>query len=183
MVTYIEYTAATNKGATVQGKFLNSPFALGDVDETYTSDRVVESLTAGTGAQVLAWTPVVKGVFEGKDVKITHADGSTPTLVYYNTADNKFYTSFDGTTYSSQYTVIAGDKAAYVYDNVIIPQNDIPQIKAEIKNIPLIAKARRIAIYYSQMAAYQATTDYGVSLGDQLAEKAVGELSYKLLVA
>ena len=31
----------------------------------------------------------------------------------------------------------------------------------------------------SQMAAYQAKTDYGLDLGDQLAEKAVGQLAYK----
>ena len=34
--------------------------------------------------------------------------------------------------------------------------------------------------YYSQIAAYQAKTDYGVDLGDQLAEKAVGELAYEI---
>ena len=53
-------------------------------------------------------------------------------------------------------------------------------IKAEMKSISLVAKARRIAVYYSQIAAYQAKTDYGVDLGDQLAEKAVGELSYEI---
>ena len=30
------------------------------------------------------------------------------------------------------------------------------------------------------MTAYQAKTDYGVSLGDQLAEKAVGQLAYEI---
>ena len=49
-----------------------------------------------------------------------------------------------------------------------------------MKTIPLVAKARRIAIYYSQMAAYQAKTDYGFDLGDQLAEKAVGQLAYEI---
>ena len=49
-----------------------------------------------------------------------------------------------------------------------------------MKSIPLIAKARRIAIYYSQIAAFQAKTDYGLDLGDQLAEKAVGQLQYEI---
>ena len=49
-----------------------------------------------------------------------------------------------------------------------------------MKSISLVAKARRIAVYYSQIAAYQAKTDYGVDLGDQLAEKAVGELAYEI---
>ena len=71
-------------------------------------------------------------------------------------------------------------KVRYVYDNVVIPQNDLPMIKAEMKNIALVAKARRIAIYYSQIAAYQAKADYGFDLGDQLAEKACGELCYEI---
>jgi hypothetical protein len=49
-----------------------------------------------------------------------------------------------------------------------------------MKSIPLLAKARRIAVYYSQIAAFQAKTDYGFDLGDQLAEKAVGQLSYEI---
>lgn len=34
--------------------------------------------------------------------------------------------------------------------------------------------------YYSQIAAYQAGKDYGFDLGDQLAEKAVGQLNYEI---
>ncbi len=65
-------------------------------------------------------------------------------------------------------------------DNVVIPQNDLPIVNAEMKSISLVAKARRVAIYYSQIAAFQAKQDYGFSLGDQLAEKAVGQLSYEI---
>lgn len=46
-------------------------------------------------------------------------------------------------------------------------------MSADMVAIPLLAKARRISIYYSQIAAFQAKTDYGLDLGDQLAEKAV----------
>jgi hypothetical protein len=49
-----------------------------------------------------------------------------------------------------------------------------------MKSIALEAKARRIAIYYSQMAQFQAKNDYGFDLGDQLAEKAVAQLSYEI---
>ena len=49
-----------------------------------------------------------------------------------------------------------------------------------MKSIPLIAKARRLAIYFSQIAAFQAKTDYGFDLGDSLAEQAVGELQYEV---
>ncbi len=76
-----------------------------------------------------------------------------------------------------------GDRVAYVYDNVVIPQKNLPLLVAKMDAIPLIAKARRIAIYYSQMAAFQAKTDYGMDLGSQLSEKAIGQLAYKLFVA
>lgn len=78
--------------------------------------------------------------------------------------------------------VAEGDavEIAYTYNNVVIPQNDLPLLTARMESMPLLARARRIAIYYSQMAAFQAKTDYGVSLGDQLAEKAVGQLAYEI---
>lgn len=61
-----------------------------------------------------------------------------------------------------------------------IPQNDLPIVNAKLQNITLAARARRVAIYYSQMAAFQAKTDYGFDLGDTLATQAVGELNYEI---
>ena len=151
-VTYIEYQYASNKGQTKQGDLIASPFRLGNVDADYSGARVVE--TIADGQTELAWKPV-----EGSVEKFV--DGA--------------WTAVEG-----EYTPVAGDKVRYFYDNVIVPQNDIPMIKAEMKSISLVAKARRIAVYYSQIAAYQAKTDYGVDLGDQLAEKAVAELSYEI---
>lgn len=168
-VNYIQYVAGSNKGETKQGDVFNSPFGLGKVDVNYTADKVVETVatTGSLGSFKAAWTPILTGFFTDgagakKDLKVTNAAGA---VSYVNVAD---------------YTPTEGDKVAYVYDNQIIPQNDLPIINAEVKMIPLVAKARRIAIYYSQMAAFQAKTDYGFDLGDQLAEKAVGQLSYEI---
>jgi hypothetical protein len=172
-ITYIEYSASRTKGQTTAGKFLNSPFALGDVDPDYTGDRVVENAAAGASL-VLSWTPVVKEAFEDNgtkyDVKITHADG---TVAFANVGA-------DGKTVTPSAAFVATDRVAYFYDNIVVPQNDLPMLKAEMKNIALVAKARRIAVYYSQIAAFQAKTDYGFDLGDQLAEKAVGQLEYEI---
>lgn len=151
-VTYIEYQYASNKGQTKQGDLISNPFGFGNVDADYTSAKVVE--TIAEGQTELAWKPV-EGSVE------TFTDGA--------------WVAVEG-----EYTPKAGDKVRYQYDNVVIPQNDLPMIKAEMKSISLVAKARRIAVYYSQIAAYQAKTDYGVDLGDQLAEKAVGELAYEI---
>ena len=149
-VAYVQYVAGSKKGATAQGDVFNSPFGLGGVDENYTASKVVE--TIAKDQTELAWGPVVEGSIE----KFT--DGK--------------WVAVEGT-----YTPTEGDKVRYEYDNVKIAQNDLPIINAKIEHIALNAKARRIAIYYSQMAAFQAKQDYGFDLSDQLAEKAVGQLS------
>ena len=162
----VKYETGTAKGDIASGVELNSPFKLGEAIPNYTSDRVVESLSAGTG-NVLAWAPVVKGAFDdagvAKDARVTAAGGSVSYL-YVNPADNKLYSSFNGSAYSSEYSASAGDKVAYIYDNVLIPKDKIPSIVAKMDSIPLLAKARRIAVYYSQIAAFQAKTDYGLTL-------------------
>lgn len=159
-ITYIQYQYASNKGATKIGDRISDPFGFGKVDADFTGSRVVETLTEGMSK--VAWGPVVEGTGKFLNDKNEEIAGGV-----FN-ADGTF-TAPEGAT-----------KIAYVYDNVVVPQNDLPMIKAEMKNISLVAKARRIAIYYSQIAAFQAKTDYGVDLGDQLAEKAVGELSYEI---
>lgn len=158
-VPYIEYQYATNKGQTKQGDLISNPFGFGKVDQDFTGSRVVENVEAA-GEIVFAWTPVAGSVRFLKEGDTEYQD---------LTADG-----------SGKYQAPAKGKVAYVYDNVVIPQNDLPMIKAEMKNIALVAKARRIAIYYSQIAAYQAKADYGFDLGDQLAEKACGELCYEI---
>ena len=69
---------------------------------------------------------------------------------------------------------------SYVYNNIYIPQNDIPLLNAEMAAIPLVAHARRIAVYYSNLAAFQAKTDYGFDMGQSLADQAVAQLSYEI---
>lgn len=199
-ITYVEYSAGLTKGETTQGDVFNNPFKLGKVDANYTSSRIVEPVLAGTSA-TLSWTPVQDGFtvitvggkvveFDEretyteaelktktvKSVKITKADKS---VVF---ADAVKGTNDDGAVEYTVADVAVGDKIAYVYDNVVVPQgaDKIPTIKAEMKSMALLAKARRIAVYYSQIAAFQAKTDYGFDLGDQLAEKAVGQLSYEI---
>lgn len=177
-ITYVQYTAGSNKGATKQGDVFNSPFKLGDVDVNYTSERVVETTEVKTEDTKLVarlmWSPVMiteDGKLAGGKI-INVKDGSEVTN--YTVTKDGVITVTTGASADDSI------KVAYVYDNVVIPQNDLPLLNAEVKSLPLVAKARRIAIYYSQIAAFQAKTDYGFDLGDQLAEKAVGQLSYEI---
>lgn len=169
-ITYIEYQYSVDKGATSNGDVIANPFGLytergvdgtgRNVDADYTGARVVEAITEGMTK--VAWGPVVADSVKFLDDANNVVEGGSLA------ADGTF-SAPEGAT-----------KIAYVYDNIVVPQGKLPMIKAEMKSIALVAKARRIAIFYSQIAAYQAKTDYGVDLGDQLAEKAVGELSYEI---
>ena len=197
-VNYVQYTRGSNKGAYVQGDVINDPFRLGSfkqgadgkLDTNYTAAKVCEAKQAAEAGEYkvsLMWTPVVPTTVEVVSAGATFRDngegklqemdgnkvkegGKTGTIDYATGA-----ISFAASTLTAGAVFVN-----YAYDNVVIPQNDLPIINAEIKAIPLIAKARRIAIYYSQIAAFQAKTDYGMDLGAQLAEKAVGELSYEI---
>ena len=173
-ITYIEYQYASNKGATKQGDLISNPFGFGDVDPDFTGGRVVETVKVGDdGTATLAWAPVFVTTDEralSANAAVVGVEGATVEVV---DADK-------GTIKITGVDAGAEVRVRYVYNNIVVPQNDLPMIKAEMKSIALVAKARRIAVYYSQIAAYQAKTDYGVDLGDQLAEKAVGELSYEI---
>lgn len=158
-IAYVKYTAGTKKGDVAQGELFNDPFRLGAVKADYTGSRVVEVLTEGQTK--VSWTPCVAGAVK--------AWNGTAEVTGVTVAEDGTLANATGVT-----------KVAYVYDNTVVPQNDIPRLKAEMANIALTAKARRIAVYYSQIAAFQAKTDYGFDLGDQLAEQAVGRLMYEI---
>ena len=164
-VNYIEYQYASNKGATKIGDKISNPFGFGDVDVDFTGDRIAQAFADNSAAVTPAWSPVLKGFFKTiletpgdassevefdpratytdaqlatvarKDVKITEAGTGTVT-----------FADLTGDSIATTDLPAAGGTVAYVYDNVVIPQNDLPTIKAEMKSIALVAHARRIAI-------------------------------------
>ena len=157
-INYIEYSVGQPKSEYAQNDLLLNPWQIGKVhNPSYTGQAIVEELGAD---KKLAWTPVLEAfnVTTGAAIDLANI-------------------AADGTISSG---ASQGDKIKYIYDNVIIPQDKLPMLKAEIKSLPLLAHARRIAVYYSQIAAFQAKTDYGFDLGDQLAEKAAGQLAYEI---
>ena len=124
-IAYVKYTAGSTKGETTRGDVFNDPFALRNPDVNYTAEKVVEVAGApdAEGMVELAWTPVLKAeAFNGSEwVECEVVDGK-------------------------KIEVAEGTKVRYIYDNVVIPQHDLPLLNAEMANIPLLAKARRIAI-------------------------------------
>jgi hypothetical protein len=178
-VNYLSYTAGSNKGSVAQGDVFNNVFGMPqthNADAKYTAAAVVEAVASFTsGTTKVAWTPVVAGTIRALD-----ADGN-------EVSDNEttaWTAAADGTitagAYVSGKSATDVKKLAYQYDNVVIPQNDLPILNAKIEGIALQAKARRIAVFYSQMAAFQAKTDYGFNMEDEIAKQACGQLAYEI---
>ena len=137
-VAYMEYIKGTTKGQSKEGQLTNSIWELGDVDVNYTGQIIVEP---GAASFTPSFEPVAGAMVNPKDGK---------GYKYKNTAEN------GDVTYSDTAATETTSKVAYVYDNVTVPQDKLPTLKAQLTNIALEAKPRRIAIYYSQLAAFQA---------------------------
>ena len=164
-IQYLQFTAGTNKGGIAQNTVFNDVFKLGAMDDNrmnYTGSAVVEAVAANATTITPAWKPVVGD----KVIGIQAADGAEVELAL--TAGS---VSVSAGVYS---------KIKYLYDNVTIPQGDLPILNAQMNGIELAAKARRIAVYYSQMAAFQSKTEMGIDLGEILATQACAELSYEI---
>jgi len=193
-IQYLQFTAGSNKGGVEQGEVFNDPFRLGQMTPervNYTAALVVDTVLAPESGEefkfVPAWTPLVNGfktiVVDGKEVEFN--DNFINKYTKEELATVKFRTfkviKGDVVTFADEVTAAeVGAKVGYKYDNVVIPQNDLPIVNAHMEGIALAAKARRVAIYYSQMAAFQAKTEMGIDLGEILATQACAELSYQI---
>lgn len=179
-VAYIEYVKGTNKGQSQEGDVTNDIWSLQggpNFDTNYTGSAVVEpvtSFTSGTTAVAFKQGAANVRLLDENGAQVDNADGEHPATIDAATG------VITQTSFKSGKLATDVKKIAYVYDNVVIPQETLPTLKAQLKNIGLEAKARRIAVYYSQIAAFQAKTDYGFDLADGLAEQAVGQLSYEI---
>ncbi len=168
-IQYIEFVAGSNKGGVEQGDLFNNPFALAPMTDArvdYTNRAVVDVVPLEGGKGTLAWTPISASF---KPVIVGGESGAEVEVLNAETGEIKV----TGTSASFV-------RIKYVYDNVRIPQNDLPIYNARMKGIALEAHARRIAIYYSQMAAFQAKQEMGLDLGAVLATQACAELSYEI---
>jgi hypothetical protein len=169
-VAYLKYVALTDKNG-MEGRELNSVFALGEMDEArknYTSQVVVESghVPALTVKENGISYVADKGVdVKFADVKVIMEDGSIQYV-------KKDAIPAEGVA-----------KIAYVseeFQMAATPAKNIPTIGPKMERIALVAEPRRIAVKYDQITAFQAKTDYGFSLDKQIAEQACGELAYEI---
>ena len=136
----------------------------------------------GVVSGTLNWTPLVKGGVEFVIGTDTYRDGGDGKIYKGRTVTSVPTTDANGNIIPAGTVITAGVEVSggtidyatgaysftdvslteatavlcnYCYDNVVIPQNDIPMLSAKMEALPLIAKARRIAVYFSQLAAFQ----------------------------
>lgn len=167
-IQYIKFVSGSDKGGVKKGDVFNDPFALGKMTDermNFTAAAVAEEVTVDeNGKFTLAWTPI----YEGFKPVVVGNSGAVVTVVDPMTGE----CSVSGAT---------GDiKVKYCYDNAYIPANDLPVYSAKVEGIALAAKVRRISIFYSNLAQFQAKTELGVDLGDLLKTQACAELTYEI---
>ena len=184
-LTYMEYALGEPKGG-AGGELEAAPYAsamakydqsewlakdvingyyrgLGTMTEermNYSGEKVVEIL--GDDLQ-LAWTPVKLAQ------NMTQLDSEGKPGEVKVDADGKV---LEG--------AVAGDKIRYIYDNVYIPQEKLPSVVARMAGIPLAARARKIAVEYDTLAAFQSKNDYGIDFESTIAQQAQAELEYQI---
>ena len=168
-IQYYKFVAGSNKGGVKIGDEFNSPFKLSPMTDErmdYTAQAVVDVITPdGDGKAFLAWTPINLSF---APALVGAPSGATIEVVNWETGEVKV-TGASGAL-----------RVKYLYDQVLIPQHDLPIYNVKVERIALEAKPRRIAIYYSQMAAFQAQQENNVDLGKLLQTQAVGELAYQI---
>lgn len=190
-VTYIQYVKGTSKGQSKAGDMVNSVYQLGKPEPDYTGDAIVETVMGTAAPTTFAWANThgkivddafalgggyrdgshadptvfcnVKVMVPGAEPLYTNVTIAANGTVTFPTAAADWYKE-DGTASAATPVWADNTKVAYRYDNIVVPQETLPTLKAEVTNIPLMARARRIAVFYSQIAAFQAKTDYGYDL-------------------
>ena len=182
-VTYIRFGLGTEKGG-VGGRgnadgnhpffddgtlntVVNDPFTLGEMTpsrERYSGATVVETVTENGK---------VKWGGAGRIGVVDPADGQFKV-------DHVLVAGSEGPTAIALSSVTAGMEVTYIYDNQYVPQEKLPTLVGRMEGIALTAKARRIAVQYSQFAAFQSKTDYGIDFESTIAQQAQAELAYEI---
>lgn len=168
-IQYIEFVAGDAKNGVKAGELFNNPFALGKMTQErvgYTAGGIAEEVEVGEGGICqLSWKPL----YEGFKPELVGAESGASVEIVDAHAGTVKVTGASGNV-----------KIKYVWNEIEIPQPNLPHLKARISSMTLEAKPRRIAIEYSQMAAFQAKHEMGLDLGKMLADQAVSEISYEI---
>lgn len=138
MINVLQYGYGSDKGDIKAGDIFASPFAYNGTTSTYTAASVDgEAVTIESGLGYLAYTPVRPGTIRLLDNTGKVVDGVVLDDPYIGQI------SVDTTT------VPDGDYTAYyLYDNESVPVKT-PQLKMDIKSIPVTAQSRKLSAVWA----------------------------------
>lgn len=132
MINIIEYQYGSDKGSAKAGQTFASPLGYQGMNPYYTTASV-DGEALDPSNPFLAYTPV-----KPDTLRVILPNGTVDAGV---TVKDAFTGELDG-------TITAGSMAYYLYDNETIPVT-APQIKLNIKSLPVETKARKLAAIWS----------------------------------
>ena len=127
---------------------------------TYVDDGAGKVIAVPAGGRVSRRTVMVQPVEDPSNMGDLRLEGTTPVVetVVFDATGAAVTTAAGEVDYATGVitftTAVKGDvQVAYSYNNAVIPQNDLPILNARMESMPLLARARRIAIYYLKRVA------------------------------
>lgn len=161
MINVLEYQYGSDKGSAANSQVFASPLGYQGMNPYYTTASVDgEELTAQT--TTLKYTPVKEGT-----LRVVKKDG---------TIDNSITVDKDGKLTG---TPEEGSKAYYLYDNETVPVT-APQIKLDIKSIPIETESRKLSAIWAFDAQYELSKEYGADMQQLLATQATAEIEQEI---
>lgn len=169
MINILEYQYGSDKGSAAAGQTFASPLGYQGMNPYYTTASVDgEDLKSDTTAQKLSYGPV-----KADTVRIVDKDGA----LLVETTD--YTIAGDTVTLTSTGAGKSGLKAYYLYDNETIPVV-APQIKLDIKSLPIEATSRKLSAIWAFDAQYELSKEYGADMQQLLATQAVAEIEQEI---
>lgn len=166
MVNILEYQYGSDKGSARAGQTFASPLGYQGMNPYYTTasvdGEVVEDVAEGGNTYRLKYTPVKPGT-----IRAVGADGAVKEV----TLVDAFTGEISG--------VANGDVVYYLYDNETVPVT-APQIKLDIKSIPIEAKSRKLSAIWAFDAQYELAKEYGQDMHTLLATQATAEITQEI---
>lgn len=164
MINILEYSYGSDKGSAANGQVFASPLGYQGMNPYYTTASVDgEEIPAGSEAK-LQYTPVKAG-----SVRVVKADGTLREgVALADAATGKITGTFE-----------LGDKAYYLYDNETVPVT-APQIKLDIKSLPIETQSRKLSAIWAFDAQYELSKEYGQDMQQLLATQATAEIEQEI---
>lgn len=165
MINVLQYGYGSDKGDIKAGDIFASPLAYNGTTSAYTAASVDgEAITIESGLGYLAYTPVRPGTIRLLD--------NTGKVVNGVVLDDPYTGQISG--------VADGDYTAYyLYDNESVPVQ-APQLKMDIKSIPVTAQSRKLSAVWAFDAAYELNKEYGEDMQKMLAAQAAAEINAEI---